>query len=106
MVRSGAGTYPRGAGQSLQPRRRAQRPALPRAAADPTNPDGRHDLLLHPKPGILTMSNPPVPRRTFLGASVAGLAGVAMGAPATLRPQPPQRPQPPPTSLNLGLASS
>ena len=51
------------------------------------------------------MSNAPVPRRTFLGASVAGLAGVAMGAPRTLPPQPPEPPQPPPTSLNLGVAS-
>src|SRR5256714_5566566 len=51
------------------------------------------------------MSNAPVPRRTFLGASVAGLAGVAMGAPRPLPPHPPQPPQPPPTSLNLGVAS-
>ncbi len=51
------------------------------------------------------MSNAPVPRRTFLGASVAGLAGVAMGAPRTLPPQPPEAPQPPPTSFNLGIAS-
>jgi len=48
------------------------------------------------------MSNAPVPRRTFLGASVAGLAGVAIGAPAT---RPPQPPQPPPTSFSLGIAS-
>ena len=51
------------------------------------------------------MSNAPVPRRTFLGASVAGLAGVAIGAPATRPPQPPQPPQPPPTSFSLGIAS-
>ena len=51
------------------------------------------------------MSSAPVPRRTFLGASVAGLAGVAMGAPRTLPPQPREPPQPPPTSLNLGVVS-
>ena len=51
------------------------------------------------------MSNAPVPRRTFIGASVAGLAGVAIGAPATRPPQPPQPPQPPPTSFSLGIAS-
>jgi len=51
------------------------------------------------------MSNAPVPRRTFLGASVAGLAGVAMGAPRTLPPRPPEPPQPPPTSFNLGVVS-
>ena len=48
------------------------------------------------------MSNAPVPRRTFIGASAAGLAGVAIGAPAT---RPPQPPQPPPTSFSLGIAS-
>ncbi len=51
------------------------------------------------------MSNAPVPRRTFLGASAAGLASVVMGAPRTLPPQPPEPPQPPPTSFNLGIAS-
>ncbi len=51
------------------------------------------------------MSNAPVPRRTFIGASAAGLAGVAIGAPATRPPQPPQPPQPPPTSFSLGIAS-
>src|SRR6266566_6969479 len=48
------------------------------------------------------MSRAPVPRRTFLGASVAGLAGVALGPAGTLPPQPPE---PPPTSFNLGIAS-
>src|SRR3989440_5634776 len=56
-------------------------------------------------PGYGTMSNAPVPRRTFLGASVAGLAGVAMGTPRTLPRQPPEPPQPPPASLRLGVAS-
>ena len=51
------------------------------------------------------MSRAPVPRRTFLGASVAGLAGVALGPAWTLPPQPPGPPKPPPTSPNLGVAS-
>src|SRR6266516_884709 len=51
------------------------------------------------------MSRAPVPRRTFLGASVAGLAGVALGPAGTLPPQPPEPPKPPPTSPNLGVAS-
>src|SRR5207245_4984539 len=50
-------------------------------------------------------SRAPVPRRTFLGASVAGLAGVALGPARTLPPQPPEPPKPPPTSPNLGIAS-
>jgi sugar phosphate isomerase/epimerase len=46
---------------------------------------------------------PSVPRRDFLSTSAAAVASVALGArTATHLPQPPQ---PPPTSLHLGIAS-
>jgi len=51
------------------------------------------------------MSHAPVPRREFLGTSVAAMASVAMGVPRILPPQPPEPSQPPPTSINLGVAS-
>src|SRR5204863_235579 len=106
LVRPGPHPHPGVAAEGLQPRRRAERSALPRAAAHPCDPAAAHDLLLHSEPGILRMSDGRVPRRTFLAAGAAGLVGAALGTPQPAPPlQPPPPPQPPPASVRLGVAS-
>src|SRR2546425_2000667 len=109
VVRPGAHPHPALPRQGVQPRRQEQHPAVPRAATDSANPNRPHHDPVPAEPGVLSVADGQVPRRTFFTASVAGVAGAGLTPSFPLstlwRGGQGVRSSAPPEPLRLGVAS-
>src|SRR6266540_2023235 len=72
LVRPGAHPQAARAREGVQRPGEEQHPAVPRAAADPADPDRPHHLLLHAEPRVL-MSDPRLSRHRFLSVAAVSV---------------------------------